>query len=160
MSGTCFWLYPFCFVWRLFHAYYCTTEIMNKKTLQNSVFSFFHSFFVSGSVCQRADYGSYDPLWLVSGLTRAVGQERWPRCGSYPALKSILEGHAEEVRFPKHTAALQEHWLWASQTDKIPANHKCTVQTGTLKQYLEGWDVIADLCRVWRQIQTAWCKHS
>ncbi len=66
---------------------------MNTKNITNFFFSLL---FFSGSVCQRADYCSLDPLWLVSGLTRAVGQGRRPRCGSYPALKSILEGHIEK----------------------------------------------------------------
>lgn len=40
------------------------------------------------------------------GLTGALGQECWPRCGSYPALKSILAMQTELRASPN---ALQRH---------------------------------------------------
>lgn len=41
-----------------------------------------------------------DARSAVSGLTGALGQECWPRCGSYPALKSILAMHNERRASP------------------------------------------------------------
>lgn len=52
-------------------------------------------------VCLSEGYCTLDPRLLVTKLTRAVGQECWPRCGSYPALKSISDKHPEMCASPK-----------------------------------------------------------
>lgn len=41
-----------------------------------------------------------DACSAVLGLTGALGQECWPRCGSYPALKSILAMQTEPRASP------------------------------------------------------------
>lgn len=145
------------------------------KILQYSLLSFSFIFSLP-SVCRRADYYSLDRLWLVPGLTRAVGQGHWPRCGSYPALKSISEGNKEKctslntLQLCRNSEATE-----TAEPSFDLAYHECTVQTGTQKQYLDEWDVSADSPVLFdsgwqnkisrkdmkiRQIETAWCKHS
>lgn len=101
-------------------------------------------------VCLSQGYCTMDPLLFE---TRAVGQECWPRCGSYAALKSISEEHTAMCTSPKPLL----HWRnpgFGFHTDKILTQQSQDliwqiirvlykqVQCTTLQQYLDDCDVI------------------
>lgn len=180
----------FCFIWRLFHLHHHFfnhwNHVMSRAKMHfleltyygdtNAVHKCCSLIFFSGSFCQRADYCSLDPFWLVSGLTRAVGQGRWPPCGSYPALKSILEGHIAKCTSPntlqlcrstgfgfhiqtRHRDSRVELWsgkAWMYCTNRHTKAAlwwmRCNSDSAVAFDSWGRQDV--------GQIQTAWCQHS
>lgn len=121
---------------------------MNEKNIAK--FYIFHSFFSLGLCC------SLDPLWLVSGLTRAVGQGLWPRCGSYPALKSILEGHIVKCTSPNKLQLCRSTGFGFHRQTR----YRVELWSGKTWMYCTNRYTKATIRQEVRQIQHAWCKHS
>lgn len=89
----------------------------------------------------------------VLGLTGALGQECWPRCGSYPALKSILAMQTEPYASPnalqrsrrsgfnREGGTLKIIKVWCKQTESLQGRNifRTRQRDGAERQLLTLW---------------------